>query len=374
MTICAHPSISGVVLAGGRGQRMGGEDKGWLDYGGKPLVHHVAKRLAPQVDRLIINANRNITRYQRLGYKVVSDDLADFCGPLAGMLAAMKAVDTDYILTAPCDSPFVSMQLRQRLMEALLFNAADIAVAHDGKAMQPVFCLIACRLVKSLQGYLDEGGRKIDSWFTKHPLAVVDFSDQADSFVNFNYPDDLARHPLRVASSVPLLGLAATSGTGKTTLLKKLIPLLALKGLRVAVIKHAHHAFDIDLPGKDSYELRQKGAQQVLVSSSRLCALMMTHSPQAEPCLTELVARLDHEAIDVILVEGFKAENIAKIELYRPSLNRPPLYHHDPHIIAVATDAMLTINSRIDLLDLNDIEGVADYVQRFIKQARLSHG
>lgn len=367
MNTSSTPSITGVILAGGQARRMGGEDKGLILFKNKPLITHVIATLKPQVDTLIINANRNIERYAAYQYPVISDNLEDFCGPLAGMLSAMQAVDTDYILTAPCDSPNISPQLRQRMMESLLINQADIAVAHDGDRLQPVFCLIPCRLKIQLQTYLQEGGRKIDAWLAEHNLAIVDFSDQADTFLNVNYPKDLITHQPKVQSSIPLIGFAAFSGTGKTTLLRQLIPALKSKGLTIAVIKHAHHNFDIDIPGKDSYEIRQAGAQQVLVSSNRLMALMEVQETELhDPSLAELIPRLDSSHLDLILVEGFKHENIPKIELYRPSLGKPLLYCDDSNIIAIASDTPLNLDTAIDQLDLNNIDEMALYLHTFI--------
>lgn len=361
-------SITGVILAGGQARRMGGEDKGLILFNNKPLIAHVIDALKPQVDKLIINANRNIERYQAFNYPVISDSLADFCGPLAGMLSAMQSVDTDYILTAPCDSPNVSPQLRQRMMETLLKEQVDIAVAHNGDRLQPVFCLISCRLKTDLESYLQQGGRKIDTWLASHGMAVVDFSDQADSFINVNHPEDLVTHQTSLQSPIPLIGFAAFSGTGKTTLLRQLIPMLNARGLEVAVIKHAHHNFDIDVPGKDSYEIRQAGAQQVLVSSSRLMALVEVQSAGVnEPSLSALIPRLDCSKLDLILVEGFKHEAIAKIELHRHNLEKPLLYPRDQNIIAIASEQPLDLERDIEQLDINDVESIADYLMHFIE-------
>jgi molybdopterin-guanine dinucleotide biosynthesis protein len=368
MNTSSTPSVTGVILAGGRARRMGGEDKGLILFNHKPLISHVIATLKSQVDALVINANRNLDQYKAFKYPVISDSLDNFCGPLAGMLSAMQTVDTDYILTAPCDSPNISPQLRQRMMETLLIERADIAVAHNGDRLQPVFCLIHCRLQADLESYLQQGGRKIDTWFANHTMAVVDFSDQADSFINVNHPEDLVTHQASLQSPVPLIGFAAYSGTGKTTLLRQLIPALKAKGLEVAVIKHAHHNFDIDVPGKDSYEIRQAGAQQVLVSSSRLMALVEVQSAALiEPSLSTLIPRLDFSRLDLILVEGFKHEAIAKVELHRCSLAKPLLYPTDQNIIAIASDQPLDLERDIEQLDLNDIDFMADYLVHFIE-------
>ena len=162
----------------------------------------------------------------------------------------------------------------------------------------------------------------------------------------------------------PLLGFSAYSGTGKTTLLKKLIPLLTAQGVRLAVIKHAHHNFDIDHPNKDSYELRHAGASQMLISSARRWALMHELSEQEnEYSLAQLLDQVDHEQADLILVEGFKKEPIPKIELHRPSLGQPLLCQQDQHIIAVATDSNVELPRKLVLLDLNKPQEIGAFIR-----------
>jgi len=139
MISSSSPSITGVILAGGQARRMGGKDKGLVLYQQQALIRFAIDALKPQVDQLVINANRNIERYQEFTFPVISDSIDGYCGPLAGMLSAMQSVDSDYILTSPCDCPSVSPQLRQRMMESLLLSDADIAVAFDGQRLQPVF-------------------------------------------------------------------------------------------------------------------------------------------------------------------------------------------------------------------------------------------
>jgi molybdopterin-guanine dinucleotide biosynthesis protein B len=165
----------------------------------------------------------------------------------------------------------------------------------------------------------------------------------------------------------PILGFAAFSGTGKTTLLKQLIPSLADRGVRVGVIKHAHHNFDIDRPGKDSYELRKAGARQMLVASGRRWALMTETGSGTEPQLDELIERLDHDSIDLVLVEGFKHMPFTRIELHRPSLGHAPLYREDSTIIAVATDAPLDTGG-LPLLDINDIATLTEFVLAWLEE------
>lgn len=161
---------------------------------------------------------------------------------------------------------------------------------------------------------------------------------------------------------VPLLGFAAFSNTGKTTLLVRLLPLLRERGLRVGVIKHARHGFDIDHPGKDSYVLREAGAAQMLIGSPQRWALITETPKQSDPRLDELLQHLDQQRLDCILVEGFKHERFAKIELHRPSLEQPLLCLQDDSIIAVATDAPVAVDTGLPVLNLNRPSEIADFI------------
>ena len=166
----------------------------------------------------------------------------------------------------------------------------------------------------------------------------------------------------------PVLGFAAFSGTGKTTLLEKLIPQLTKQGIRIGMIKHAHHEFDIDKPGKDSYRLRKAGAQQMLIASSRRQALMTENDTPREPRLDELVTRLDLDNLDLVLVEGFKHVSFPKIELHRKELGKTLLHPEDPGIIAVASDH-LTDCGELPTLDINDTAGIAAYIITWLNAA-----
>ena len=174
-----------------------------------------------------------------------------------------------------------------------------------------------------------------------------------------------------MAKRVPILGICAFgSGCGKTTLLTGLIPLLIERGLRISIIKHAHHNFDIDHPGKDSYRLRQAGATQTLLGSSRRWALMTELVTEREPQLEELRNQLDPSLADLVLVEGFKQEPIPKIEVYRHGLGHPLLAKHDASIIAVAGDA--PVETTLPVLDLNNAEEIAEFVYRWHKMQTTS--
>ncbi|HTP61324.1 MAG TPA: molybdenum cofactor guanylyltransferase MobA [Burkholderiales bacterium] len=181
--------ITGIVLAGGQGRRMGGVDKGLQLLRGKPMVAHVVARLAPQVGEVLINANQNIDAYERFGYRVVPDAIGGFAGPLAGLHAGLSAASHPLALTAPCDSPFLPMDLRLRLNNALGGN--DLAVARTGEQPHPVFSLVRVAVLDHLAKFLAAGGRKIDAWYATLEVVEVPFDDEADAFRNINTREEL---------------------------------------------------------------------------------------------------------------------------------------------------------------------------------------
>lgn len=169
--------------------------------------------------------------------------------------------------------------------------------------------------------------------------------------------------------NTPVVGFAAYSGTGKTTLLIKLLAILHKQGYRTGVVKHAHHTFEIDQQGKDSFELRKAGASQMLVGSKKRWALIVENPDGRYPSLHELIQHLDSSQLDLILVEGFKPEAIPKIELTRPSLGNPLLFKEDNDVIAVATDARLPEATSLPVLDINRPEMIAEFIiERFLRE------
>lgn len=163
--------------------------------------------------------------------------------------------------------------------------------------------------------------------------------------------------------TIPILGFSAYSGTGKTTLLRQVIPLLKARGLRIGVVKHAHHHFDLDFPGKDSYELRKSGADQTIIcTATRMALITEFANPADEPGLQQIIASLDSERIDLALVEGYKDIHFPKIELHRAELGKPYLYPNDDSVIALACDHKPLDNINIPVLDINDIEAIAQFI------------
>ena len=185
-------SITGIILAGGLARRMGGIDKGLIPFLGKPMIAHVIDQLKPQVEDMLINANREIEHYEALGLSVIQDQIADFAGPLAGLHTGMKHAKTEFVLSVPCDSPLLPNNLAIDLMHALQTNNADIAIAKTGEQTHPVFCLCRTSLVSDLETFLTDGGRKVEDWQKRHQLTMVNFDDQSMAFSNINTMNDLS--------------------------------------------------------------------------------------------------------------------------------------------------------------------------------------
>jgi molybdopterin-guanine dinucleotide biosynthesis protein A len=204
MTHSIEPQdITGLILAGGRGSRMGGVDKGLQNFNGIPLALHTLMRLGPQVESVMVNANRNLSAYESFGAAVWPDASADFAGPLSGFLVGLERAETPYVLTVPCDTPRLPLDLSKRLAEALVREDADIAMAaapetdEHGQSQirtQPVFCLMKIELSESLVKFTHAGGRKIDAWTAQHNTVVVPFDAPGDdplAFANVNTLNEL---------------------------------------------------------------------------------------------------------------------------------------------------------------------------------------
>ena len=186
--------ITGLVLAGGRGSRMGGVDKGLQNHRGMPMALHALMRLSPQVGEAMVNTNRNLSAYESMGVPVWPDSLHDYAGPLAGFLVGLEHCETPYLVTVPCDSPLFPEDLVHNLAQALHTQDADIAMAATLDAgvlrAQPVFCLMKTELLESLVRFTQGGQRKIDSWTAQHRCVLVPFDDPG-AFANANTPGEL---------------------------------------------------------------------------------------------------------------------------------------------------------------------------------------
>jgi len=187
----AATSVTGVVLAGGLGRRMGGVDKGLKRLRGKPMVEWVIERFAPQVDEILVNANQNPDIYGAFGHRVIPDAIGGYAGPLAGLHRGLTEARYDLVATVPCDSPFLPPDLVTRLLAAMQEDGAELAVARTGDQPHPVFCLCRKSVLASLTAFLESGGRKIDAWYSALKVVEVPFDDQADAFSNINTEAEL---------------------------------------------------------------------------------------------------------------------------------------------------------------------------------------
>lgn len=362
--------ITAVILAGGKATRLGGVDKGLQLLGEKPLVSHILGRLSPQIGTTWLNINRSFEQYHSLfpAIPTYQDDLADFQGPLSGMLSGFKQISSDYLLFVPCDSPFLPKNLVKKLATALTINQAQITFAHDGERPHPTFALVHRSIAPALENYLASGERRLLQFFQSQKNVAVDFSEQPQAFQNFNTPDEFVIHsPSKNVGTYcirphipPLLAITGYSGTGKTTLLEKLIPALKQRNIKVGLIKHSHHNVDVDKAGKDSYRLRMAGANPTMVVCDQRWALMV-ETTQLMP-FEQLVERIANEEVDLILLEGFKQENVPKIQLHRKTIEKP-LPELDEFTLATATDYPL---ARENWLNINDIEQIADFIQAYL--------
>jgi len=181
--------IDAVVLAGGQGRRMGGVEKGLVEVAGKPMIEWTLDAIRPQVNRVIINANRSLSEYRRFGVDVVEDRLDGFQGPLAGLHAALSAVESDYLLCVPCDAPRLPPDLVEQLSESMERHGAEIAAAEAGGRLHSLHALFDSRLASDLALRLQEGERKPDRWYASREFVRVDFDRESERFINVNTPD-----------------------------------------------------------------------------------------------------------------------------------------------------------------------------------------
>jgi molybdopterin-guanine dinucleotide biosynthesis protein A len=184
--------VTGVILSGGRGSRMGGVDKGLLPFRGRTMLEWVLDRIEPQVAEILISANQNLDRYLAFGHPVLTDRITGFAGPLAGLHAGLCAARCELVMTVPCDSPFLPLDLVPRMTESLVRNGADIAVVRSGERRHAVFCLCRTSVLGRLTAFLDSGERKVDAWYASITnVHEVRFDDRVDSFHNINTPEEL---------------------------------------------------------------------------------------------------------------------------------------------------------------------------------------
>ncbi len=186
----SHQKVTAVILAGGQGRRMGGQDKGWIEYQGKPMIQHILDRLTPQVDEVIIIANRNVERYQSLGVSVYQDYLKGFNGPLVGMATGLEHARHQHVVFVPCDGPFISRELVQIFLDQYGCLKKPVMVAYDGERLQPMVVMLEKQLLSALRQAIESGERKPDRWYATIGMGEVPFLPH--TLCNFNTPEQLS--------------------------------------------------------------------------------------------------------------------------------------------------------------------------------------
>jgi molybdenum cofactor guanylyltransferase/molybdopterin-guanine dinucleotide biosynthesis protein MobB len=360
-----------VILAGGKGRRMGGKEKALIPLLDRPLLSYVLESVSGQVAPIALNVNTNFDKFSKFGYPIIKDPIKGHLGPLAGILASLhwaQIINKDWVMTLPCDTPFLPKDLAQRMIEVKNREMdIDLIIARSRGYNHPVVALWKSNLHFKLKNALDDGIRKIDLFTSKLKIVYVDFDTknnlQFDPFTNLNSPLDLINAQQILGKLPPFFGLAGWSGSGKTTLCTKLIENFTKIGIKVGTLKHAHHKFELDKPGKDSFNLRQAGARPMIISSKERFAIIQENDGDEEKSLFQMLEIFAKEPInqcDIIIVEGYKNEPIPKIEVYRPDINKPLLYKEDNNIFAIASD--IKIESSIPSFDLNNINSISDFI------------
>jgi len=360
-----------VILAGGKGRRMGGKEKALIPLLDRPLLSYVLESVSGQVAPIALNINTNFEKFSKFGYPIIEDPIKGHLGPLAGILASLnwaQEIDKDWVMTLPCDTPFLPKNIAQRMIEVKNRKLdIDLVVARSRGYNHPVVALWKSNLHFKLKNALDDGIRKIDLFTSKLKIEYVDFDTtnnlQFDPFTNLNSPLDLINAQQILGKLPSFFGLAGWSGSGKTTLCTKLIENFTKIGIKVGTLKHAHHRFELDKPGKDSFNLRQAGARPMIISSKERFALIQENDGNEEKSLFQMLEIFAKDPInqcDIIIVEGYKNESIPKIEVYRPAIHKPLLYKEDNNIFAIASD--IKIESSIPSFDLNNINSISDFI------------
>ena len=360
-----------VILAGGKGRRMGGKEKALIPLLDRPLLSYVLESVSGQVAPIALNINTNFEKFSKFGYPIIEDPIKGHLGPLAGILASLnwaQEIDKDWVMTLPCDTPFLPKNIAQRMIEVKNRELdIDLVVARSRGYNHPVVALWKSNLHFKLKNALDDGIRKIDLFTSKLKIEYVDFDTtnnlQFDPFTNLNSPLDLINAQQILGKLPSFFGLAGWSGSGKTTLCTKLIENFTKIGIKVGTLKHAHHRFELDKPGKDSFNLRQAGARPMIISSKERFALIQENDGNEEKSLFQMLEIFAKDPInqcDIIIVEGYKNESIPKIEVYRPAIHKPLLYKEDNNIFAIASD--IKIESSIPSFDLNNINSISDFI------------
>ena len=361
-----------VILAGGKGRRMGGKEKALINLLDRPLISYVLEKISGKAAPIALNVNTNFEKFKNFGYEILEDPIKGHLGPLVGILASLnwaKNIDQKWVLTLPCDTPFLPLNLIESLVKVKNESPdVDLVVAKSRGFNHPVIALWKAENNLMLKKAIEEGIRKIDIFTSQLKTVHVNFDEinesKFDPFTNLNSPKDLIIAKQILGKLPPIFGLAGWSGSGKTTLCTKIIESFTKIGITVGTLKHAHHKFDIDKPGKDSYNLRKSGARPMVISSKERFALIQENDNEEKNLfdMLEIFTKNPINKCELILIEGYKNEFIKKLEVFRFGIGKPFLYPNDQNIFAIASDKKIEVP--IPSLDINNISDICELLMK----------
>ena len=359
-----YTDVTGVLLAGGKSRRMG-QDKAQLEFSGKTLFDRSLELLQEFFSTVIIAGDR--PDLMRPTIPSIADIYPG--SALGGLHTGLQAATTDWIFVAPCDMPYPD----QRIVECLLQcrTGFDAVVPRTFAGYEPVFALYHKNCLPQMEAMLQQNQFRIYDFYQRINIRYLDPPELPvgwqRSLININTPEQLAKIMEEKPMTPPVISIVAKSGTGKTTLLEKLIAELKQRGYKVGAVKHDAHSFSIDHEGKDSWRLTQAGADTMLITSPDKVAMVKQNPPDQEPLLTETIANYCAD-LDIVLTEGFKRSNMPKIEVHRRERSEKLLCRgeeYDPSLFGVASDSPLELD--VPVFDINDAAGLCDLiVKRFL--------
>jgi molybdopterin-guanine dinucleotide biosynthesis protein B/molybdopterin-guanine dinucleotide biosynthesis protein len=352
-------NMTGVLLAGGESRRMG-RDKAHIKIAGQPLYKRSLDLLRKHCASVLIAGDRRDLSCPDIP---AIPDL--FPGSaLGGLYTGLSAAKTDWIFVAPCDMPRPDARILKMMITER--KGYDAVVPRTPGGYEPVYALYHKRCLPLMEEMLERGEYRIYDFYQRIHIKFIDWHQLPDNWeetlLNINTPEQLQQFK-EDEMNTPVVSIVAKSGTGKTTLLEKLISEMKRRGYRVGAIKHDAHRFDIDREGKDSWRLTQAGADTMLIISPSKLAMVKQYTTDQEPSLTAAVAEHCTD-VDIVLTEGFKRSKMPKIEVHRSARSEKLLCRdeeHDPTLIAVASDIPLSVD--VPVFDINDANGLCDLIE-----------
>ena len=355
-----YPDVTGVLLAGGQSRRMG-RDKALIVLDNEPLYSRALNLLQRYFSNVLIAGDR--VDLERPGVPAISDTYPG--SALGGLHTGLSSAQTDWIFAVPCDMPYPDGQLVELLLQQR--NGVDAVVPRTPNGYEPVFALYHRNCISHMENMLCNNQCRIYDFYQRITIRYLYWQQLPKGWervlLNLNTPEQLADIKGGQEMTPPVVSIVAKSGTGKTTLLEKLIAELKRRGHRVGVIKHDAHNFDIDYEGKDSWRLTKAGADTMLITSPAKVAMVKQNRDNEEPSLAEAVATFCDD-VDIVLTEGFKKSTMPKIEVHRRGRSERLLCRdeqHDPQLIAVASDSNPEVD--VPLYDINDAIGLCDLIE-----------